>query len=443
MTDHNSDILETDIGQFTNLHAHCRIASPLDGFSDVDEYVQRAKAMGMKGVCFSDHGLMAAAYELEKACSKHEMKAIYANELYFTPNDPLTKEKIPGFKPNYHILIIAYNQTGYENMLKLSSDAWTKYRYYKPRVSWEQLEAHSEGLICLSACLGGYPQQLLLEGKEEDAEHAIMRFNKIFKGNYHLEMQWTGIPEQEVVNKFFKEMSKKHNIPLVITCDSHYTYSHESELHRALVTINTGGIYRKKVVAKEGELTDENKDTDEGSMFYTPNEYYLKPYHVLRNHFNLDEDLVAFANTNKIAEMCSVKLPKDLKIFPQIVDDPEKYVMDRCRAFLAKHCENMDETQRNVYYDRLEEEAWVISRMEYFDYFVVVNDIIEYCKNNNILTGLGRGSASGCLISYCLGITGIDPLIYGLLFSRFLSSSRAKLPVIEFEGYPLVEYNDA
>ncbi|MBP7966718.1 PHP domain-containing protein [Candidatus Woesebacteria bacterium] len=341
----------------------------------------------------------------------------------------------------YHILIIAYNQVGYQNMLKLSSDAWTKYRYYKPRVSWEQLEAHSEGLVCLSACLGGYPQQLLLEGRNEDAELSILRFKNIFGEHYYLEMQWTGIPEQETVNTFFKEMSAKHNIPLVITCDSHYTYKGESELHRALVTINTGGVYRKKAEKKEGELTDENKDTDEGSMFYTPGEYYLKPYHVLREHFNLDEDLVAFANTNKIAEMCSVKLPKDLKIFPQIVDDPEKYVMDRCNAFLEKHCKDMDDVERKVYYDRLEEESWVISRMEYFDYFVVVHDIIEYCKNNNILTGLGRGSASGCLISYCLGITGIDPLTYGLLFSRFLSSSRAKLPLIEFEGYPLLEHN--
>lgn len=246
----------------------------------------------------------------------------------------------------------------------------------------------------MSACLGGYPQQLLLEGKEEDAEHAIMRFNKIFKGNYHLEMQWTGIPEQEVVNKFFREMSKKYNIPLVITCDSHYTYRHESELHRALVTINTGGIFKKKAIAKDGELIDENKDTDESSMFYTPGEYYLKPYHVLSKHFNDDLDIEALANTNKIADMCNVKLPKNLKKFPQIVDNPEKYIMDECLSFLNKYCENMDEAERKVYFDRFEEEYWTIYRMGYCDYFVVVQDIIKYCSDNGILTGPGRG----CLI---------------------------------------------
>jgi DNA polymerase-3 subunit alpha len=442
MTDYNNDILESDIGMYTNLHAHCRIASPLDGFSDIEDYVIRAKAMGMRGVCFSDHGLMSAAYELEKICSKHGMKPIYANELYFTPNDPLRKEKIEGFKPSYHLLLIAYNQEGYGNLMKLSSDAWTKYRYYKPRVSWEQLEAHSEGLICLSACLGGYPQQMLLEGKEEDAEHAIMRFAKIFKGNYYLEMQWTGIPEQTMVNDFFRKMSKKHNVPLVITCDSHYTYKHESELHRALVTINTGGIYKKKVEAKEGELTDkEGKDTDESSMFYTPGEYYLKPYHMLKEYFNEPGDDVAFTNTNKIADMCNVVLPKGLKIFPQIIDDPDKYIMDECIAFLNKYCESMDEAKRKVYFDRLDEEYWTISRMGYCDYFVVVQDIIKYCIANNILVGPGRGSAAGCLVSYCLGITWIDPIEYGLLFSRFLSSSRAKLPLIEFDGYPISENN--
>ena len=151
MTNKNEDILPSDIGMYTNLHAHSRY-SALDGFSDIEDYVIRAKAMGMHGVLFSDHGNMSGAYELEKICGKHGIKPIYANELYFTPNDPLKKEKIDGFKPSYHILLIAYNQEGYSNLMKLSSDAWTKYRYYKPRVSWEQLEAHKEGIICLSAC---------------------------------------------------------------------------------------------------------------------------------------------------------------------------------------------------------------------------------------------------------------------------------------------------
>lgn len=435
---YNDDILESDVGKFTNLHAHCRIASPLDGFSDIEDYVIRAKAMGMRGVLFSDHGLMSAAYELEKICKKHDMKPIYANELYFTPNDPLKKEKTEGFKPSYHLLLIAYNQEGYLNLMKLSSDAWTKYRYYKPRVSWEQLEQHKNGIICLQACLGGFVAQMVLENKTEEAEDAIKRFKAIYGDNYYLEMQWTGIEEQNLVNSFFREMSAKLNVPLVITCDSHYTWKHESELHRALVTINTGGIFKKKSEAKIGELTDD-KDTDESSLFYTPGEYYLKPYSVMAKYFNKPNDDVAFANTNKIAEMCNVVLPKNLKIFPQLIEDPESYIRNECLSFLTNYCKDMTDENKDIYFTRFEEEFWIISRMGYCDYFVVVADIVSFARQNNILTGPGRGSAAGCLISFCLQITWIDPIKYNLLFSRFLSSSRAKMPLIEFDEYPIVE----
>lgn len=437
MINKNEDILPSDIGMYTNLHAHSRY-SALDGFSDIEDYVIRAKAMGMHGVLFSDHGNMSCAYELEKICGKHGIKPIYANELYFTPNDPLKKEKIDGFKPSYHILLIAYNQEGYSNLMKLSSDAWTKYRYYKPRVSWEQLEAHKEGIICLSACIGGYSQQMLLENKTEEAEDAIKRFKSIYGKNYYLEMQWTGIEEQNLVNSFFREMSEKLDVPLVITCDSHYSYSSESELHRALVTINTGGIFKKRAEIKIGELTDD-KDTDESSMFYTPGEYYLKPYHVLEKYFNRPQDKIAFENTNKIADMCNVILPKGLKIFPQIISDPDSFIRSKCIQFLDEYCKYMDEEKRKVYFDRFEEEYWIIYRMGYCDYFVVVSDFLNWAQNNNILTGPGRGSGASSIIAFSLGITWIDPIKYNLLFSRFLSSARAKMPLIEFEGFPIEE----
>lgn len=192
MINPNSDILDSDIGKYTNLHGHS-IYSVLDGFSKIDHYVERCKAMGMHGVLLSDHGTMSSVYELDKACKKHGMKPLFGNELYFTPNDPEKKEKIDNFKYAYHILLVAYNDVGYRNLMKITSDAWTKYRYYKMRTSWEQLEANSEGIICLSACIGGYPQQMLLENREEEAEDAIKRFKNIFGSNYYLEMQYTGL----------------------------------------------------------------------------------------------------------------------------------------------------------------------------------------------------------------------------------------------------------
>lgn len=436
----NEDILESDYGMYTNLHGHSRF-SALDGFSDVDEYVVRCKKLGMKGVCFSDHGVMSSAYELKKSCDKHGMKPIFANELYFTPNDPLRKEKIDGFKHSYHILLIAYNNAGYQNLLKLSSDAWTKYRYYKPRVGWEQLQQYSEGIICLSACLGGYMNQLVMEGKDEDAELAALRFKSIYKENFFLEMQWTGIPEQELTNAWMKGISKKHDIPLVITTDCHYIYKEDTELHRALVTINTGGNFKKIKVDTTG-LADSSseKDTDESSMFYKTGQYYLKPYHVLAEYFSDEQDIVAFANTNKIAEKCNVVLPSGLKIFPQLVPDPEKFIMDQCNSFIEKYCAKMTAEDKKRYTDRLHEESWIIKRMGYFDYFTVVQDMVKHAKDNNILVGLGRGSGASSLICFALGITGIDPLTYNLLFSRFLSSARAPYPLIELEEYPLSKW---
>jgi len=277
-----------------------------------------------------------------------------------------------------------------------------------------------------------------LENKTEDAEDAIKRFKSIYGKNYYLEMQWTGIEEQNLVNSFFREMSEKLDVPLVITCDSHYSYSSESELHRALVTINTGGIFKKRAEAKIGELTDD-KDTDESSMFYTPGEYYLKPYHVLEKYFNRPQDKIAFENTNKIADMCNVVLPKGLKIFPQLIEDPDTYIQTYCLMFLNDYCKDMTDEMKNVYLERFKEEFWIISRMGYCDYFVVVSDFLNWAQNNNILTGPGRGSGASSIIAFSLGITWIDPIKYNLLFSRFLSSARAKMPLIEFEGFPIEE----
>lgn len=438
----NDDILETDIGKYTNLHAHS-VYSPLDGFTKIDDYVQRAKALGMRGVCFTEHGNTFGHYDLWSVCKKHGMKPIFANEMYIAPGSGLVKEKTEGYKYAYHVIIIAYNNTGYNNLLKLTSDSWTKFKYYKPRTSFEELAKHSEGLICLSACLGGFINQMYLEGRHEEAEDIAKKFKTIFGPNFYLELIWTNMQEQIGANQFLKDLSIKLDIPTVITCDSHYTYKDESDLHAALVSINTGASFKKKKASTEVEVNKDlvgtDKDTDDNGLFYTAGEYYLKPYHVLAEHFNDAFDEESFANSNKIADMCDVKFVTGMTVYPQISNNPDQELLSKGMEFIdsytAKH--GLD---KQAYVDRLLIEIDVISKMDFSNYFLVVEDYVKYAQSIGVLTGPGRGSAAGSLVAFTLGITMVDPIKYGLLFSRMLNRGRAKQPLIEFKDYPLSQY---
>jgi DNA polymerase-3 subunit alpha len=434
----NDDILESDIGMYTNLHAHS-IYSPLDGFAKIDDYVDRAKKLGMKGVCFSDHGNQFAAFELWKSCNKHGMKPIFANETYIAPQSALVKEKVDGYKPAYHVLLIAMNDIGYANLMKLTSWSWIEGKYYKPRVDFSKLAQYNEGIICLSACIGGYAQQMHLEGRDEEAEDVANAFKAIFGDRYYFEMTYTGMEEQDSVNKFLKKLSKKLDIPLVITCDSHYTYKHESEYHHALVTINTGGSLKKKVddnsKGKDGEA-----DTDDSSMFYTPGEYYLKPYHILTEYFKDEDDIKAFENTNKIADMCSVNFEVGKTIYPQLVEDSDEFLRVETHKYLSDYIKDFSEEEKTNYINRLDYELDIISKMQFSGYFIVVADYIQHAKKNGILVGPARGSGAGSLATYCMGITHVDPIKYGLLFGRMLNRGRAKLPIVELPGYPMKDY---
>ena len=389
----NGDIMPEDVGMYTNLHAHS-VYSPLDGYGKLNEYCQRAVALGFKGLCLSEHGTMMGHLEQAKVCKKHGIKPIFSNEGYFTLQSGTQKEKVEGYKSSYHILLIAKNNTGYKNLMKATSIAWTKYKYYKPRFDLELLEECSEGIICLTACLGGALSQLFLDGRTEEAEEVAIRLKNIFKDNLYLELTYTGLEEQDRANKFLKELSVKHDIKLVITCDSHYVYPWQSDSHMKLVLINTGGQLQKE--SKEVDLVNnekENADVDSSSMFYQPNQYYVKPYHVMRNEYYSDEmDRVAFENTNKIAEECNVDISHDDRmIFPMPYSDPHSVLENKVMAWHNQYTKDFSEEDKKIYKDRLIEELTIYDKMDFSSYPLVLEEIINHANSKGILTGPGRG----------------------------------------------------
>ena len=437
----NGDIMPSDVGMYTNLHAHS-IFSPLDGFGKLKEYCSRAKALGFRGLCLSEHGNMMGHREQMRICKDEGIKPIFANEGYMTLQSGHIKEKVEGYKANYHILLIAMNDVGYKNLMKMTSIAWTRYKYYKPRFDIDLMRECNEGIICTSACLGGPINQLYLDGKEEEAEQVCLILNEIYKDRFYLEKTYTGLEEQDLANQFLSTLSKKHNIPMIITCDSHYVYPWQSDPHAKMVMVNTGGTVIK--AAKSDSLTgtdNEAGDVDNNSMFYQPEQYYVKPYHKLAEYYNKEEDLIAFENTNKIADMCNVELHSaDKIVFPKPFEDPDEVLRQRSYYGFEKMKSSIPQEKHQEYIDRIEEELELYVKMGFSAYPLVLQEIIEWAENKEIMVGFGRGSAAGSLISYLLGITKIDPIKFGLMFSRYLNSGRAKVPLVEVPGYPLKDW---
>ncbi len=422
---------------YTNLHQHSKF-SVLDGLGEVENIVLRCKELGMKGVCISDHGNAMCWYELYEACKRHGMKAIYANEMYFTPNGISVKEKIDGWKPAYHLLLIAQNDIGFKNLMKLTTISWLEGKYYKPRIGYSELKEYGEGIIVLQACLGGLIAQLIMENRLEEAEDHLLKFKRILGDRYYLECQYTGIKEQEVVNAKFQEFSKKYDIPYVITADSHYVSKSDSSYHAALVAINIGGKFKKPTV--------EGTDQDETGLYYTPEQYYIKSRKELEGHFGSVEYGQALDRTNQIAESCNVTFTQPGDFLPRVAATNEEE-----RDILYKICEKnldliigegKDGEELRTYQERLDFEMGVIYRMGYCGYFLIVADYIRWATDNGILTGPGRGSAAGSLVAFLTQITRIDPIKHHLLFERFLNRGRARLPLIEFEEYPIKEWEN-
>ena len=399
---------------FTHLHVHTEY-SLLDGSNKIKEYVARLKALGMTAGAITDHGVMYGVIDFYKACKEAGINPILGCEVYVAPGSRFDKEAKGTDDRYYHLVLLAENNVGYANLSHIVSRGFTEGYYYKPRVDMELLEQYHEGIIALSACLAGEIPRNILKGDGGKAKEAAMRLDEIFgHGNFFLELQDHGIPAQRTVNNSLMALSQELDIPLVATNDCHYTYEDDSEAHDLLLCIQTG----KKV-------------SDEDRMRYEGGQYYVKSEEEMRALFPYAQE--AIDNTQKIADRCNVEIEFGVTKLPQF-DVPEGY---DSWTYLCKLCED---GLRERYPDddgslkeKLDYELGVIKRMGYVDYFLIVWDYINYCRENGIAVGPGRGSAAGSIVSYCMHITNIDPIKYDLLFERFLNPERVSMPDIDVD----------
>ena len=399
---------------FTHLHVHTEY-SLLDGSSKINEITARAKELGMDSIAITDHGVMYGVIDFYRAAKNIGIKPILGCEVYVAPCSRFDKEAGMSEDRYYHLVLLAENNTGYANLMKIVSKGFVDGFYYKPRVDYEVLSEYHEGIICLSACLAGEVQKYLQRGLYEEACKSALHYQEIFgKGNYFLELQDHGIPEQGFVNQQLIRMSKELGIELVATNDIHYTYADDAAAHDVLLCIQTG----KKV-----------SDTDR--MRYEGGQYYCKSEEEMRALFPYAPQ--ALDNTHKIAERCNVEIEFGVTKLPHY-EVPEgydswTYLNHLCDEGLVKrYADRADELR-----ERLDYELGVIRKMGYVDYFLIVWDFINYAKRNGIAVGPGRGSAAGAIVSYVLEITDIDPIRYNLLFERFLNPERVSMPDIDVD----------
>ena len=394
---------------FAHLHVHTEY-SLLDGSNKIKEYVARVKELGMNSAAITDHGVMYGVIDFYREARKQGINPILGCEVYVAPNSRFDREVTGGDDRYYHLVLLAENNEGYENLTKIVSKGFVEGYYYKPRVDKELLRTYHKGIIALSACLAGEVPRYLTKGMYEEAKDRALEYQEIFgKGNYFLELQDHGIPDQQLVNQQLMKLSQETGIELVATNDVHYTYADDAKAHDILLCIQTG----KK-------LSDENR------MRYEGGQYYVKSEEEMAALFPYARQ--ALENTQKIADRCSVEIEFGVTKLPKY-DVPEGYTS---WEYLQKLCyEGLDQRYRTPSQelkDRLAYELDTIRHMGYVDYFLIVWDFIKYAKDHGIAVGPGRGSAAGSIVSYCLGITTIDPIHYQLLFERFLNPERVSMP---------------
>ena len=402
------------MAHFTHLHVHTEY-SLLDGANKIKEYVARVKELGMDSAAITDHGVMYGVIDFYKEAKAAGINPILGCEVYVAPGSRFDREIGGGDDRYYHLVLLAENNKGYANLMKLVSKGFVEGFYYKPRVDMEILEQYSEGIIALSACLAGEVQRYLVRGLYQEAKEAALKYEKIFgKGNYFLELQDHGLPEQKQVNQQLLRLSQELGIELVATNDVHYTYAQDVEPHDILLCIQTG-----------------KKLADEDRMRYEGGQYYVKSPKEMEQLFAYAPQ--ALENTWKIANRCHVEIEFGVTKLPKF-DVPAPYTS---WEYLNKLCfEGLERVYTQVTDElksRLEYELSVIKQMGYVDYFLIVWDFIRYAREHDIMVGPGRGSAAGSLVSYTLGITQLDPIRYNLLFERFLNPERVSMPDIDID----------
>ncbi len=399
---------------FTHLHVHTEY-SLLDGSCKIKELAARAKELGMDSMAITDHGVMYGVIDFYRAAREAGIKPIIGCEVYVTSGSRYDRELAGGEDRYYHLVLLAENNQGYQNLMKIVSKGFVDGFYYKPRVDYEVLKEYHEGVIALSACLAGEVQRDIGRGQYEKGKEAALMYQEIFgKGNFFLELQDHGIPMQKTVNQNLVRMSKEIGIDLVATNDIHYTYAEDATPHDILLCIQTG----KKVA-------------DENRMRYEGGQYYCKSEEEMRTLFSYATEAVD--NTQKIADRCNVEIEFGVTKLPKY-DVPEgfdswTYLNKLCLEGFEHHYPKDDGTLK----ERLTYELDVIHTMGYVDYFLIVWDFIHYARSQDIMVGPGRGSAAGSIVSYCLGITNIDPVRYNLLFERFLNPERVSMPDIDVD----------
>ena len=410
---------------FAHLHVHTEY-SLLDGSSKIKEITKRAKELGMNSLAITDHGVMYGCIDFYRAALENGIKPIIGCEVYVAPGSLFEKEAGDNEDRYYHLILLAENNEGYANLCKIVSKGFVEGFYYKPRVDYEVLEKYHEGIICLSACLAGEVQKYLARGEYEKGKEAALKYEKIFgKGNYFLEMQDHGIPEQATVNQQLMRMSEELGIDLVCTNDVHYTFADDVEAHDILLCIQTG-----------------KKKADEDRMRYEGGQFYLKSPEEMYQLFKYAPQ--AMENTQKIADRCNVTFEFGVTKIPNF-PVPEGYTSwtylkelcetglhNRYPVFKGEVDQNCHLTKEELE-ERLNYELNTIKNMGYIEYFLIVWDFIHYAKSNGIAVGPGRGSAAGSIVSYCLEITDIEPMRYNLLFERFLNPERVSMPDIDVD----------
>ena len=385
--------------EFTHLHVHTEY-SLLDGSCKIKELAARAKELGMDSMAITDHGVMYGVIDFYRAAREVGIKPIIGCEVYVAPGSRFDRENTNGEDRYYHLVLLAENDTGYHNLMKIVSKGFVDGFYYKPRVDYEVLETYHEGVIALSACLAGEVQRYLARGMYEEACRSARHYEEIFgKENFFLELQDHGIPTQKTVNQGLMRMSRELSMDLVATNDIHYILAEDAAAHDILLCIQTG----KKV-------------SDENRMRYEGGQYYVKSEEEMRALFPYAQE--AIDNTHKIAERCNVEIEFGVTKLPKY-EVPEgydswSYLNKLCQDGMAKRYPDDDGTLQ----ERLAYELGVIHNMGYVDYFLIVWDFIHFARSHDIMVGPGRGSAAGSIVSYCLEITNIDPVRYDLLFER-------------------------